>query len=124
MGNISKKLLNQAFHLVKDPNRLQALVRQSTLKAEAGRKIGRGFLAQLRSLFRLTKAYAKGDYREIPYRSLALAVGALLYFLNPMDLIPDFILTMGFLDDAAVVGTVLASLKSDLEAFQRWEQFT
>jgi uncharacterized membrane protein YkvA (DUF1232 family) len=125
MSKISKQLfhelLRKAFQIARNPQNLQDLLRQSTLKAEAGRRIGTGFLNQLRSLFRLTKAYTKGDYREIPYRSLAIAVGALLYFINPMDLIPDFILT-GLLDDAAVVGMVMASLKNDIDAFTRWEK--
>ncbi len=120
MGRMQKMLFQQAVGLVRDPSRLQSFLKEGAEKAEGHRKIGGGFLAQLRSLFRLTKAYTKGEYRAVPLKSLLAALGALLYFVNPMDLIPDLLLG-GLLDDAAVVGMVLASLKSDLERFQGWE---
>ena len=39
-----------------------------------------------------------------------LALGALLYFLNPSDLIPDAMLGVGYLDDYAVLSMVVAKL--------------
>jgi uncharacterized membrane protein YkvA (DUF1232 family) len=50
------------------------------------------------------------------------AVGAaLLYWLMPLDLIPDPILALGFIDDAAILGWVLKRLSDDLAAFRAWE---
>lgn len=120
MKKIPLKLVQQAGQFLREPQRLQGLIDESTAKAEENRRIGRGFLAQLRALFRLASAYMRGEYRDIPVRSVAAVVAALLYFINPMDLFPDVLLA-GFIDDAAVVGLVLASLKRDLEAFSRWE---
>jgi uncharacterized membrane protein YkvA (DUF1232 family) len=40
----------------------------------------------------------------------ALIAGALLYFLNPLDLVADALIGIGFLDDAGVVAIVLKKL--------------
>jgi len=113
MNKIHRIALTHAASLLKDPARLQNFLKESSEKAETHRRVGQGLLFQLRSLYRLVRAWTNGNYRQVPRKSVLAAVGALLYFLNPMDLIPDFILVGGLLDDAAVVGMVLASLKSD-----------
>ena len=70
---------------------------------------------------RLARAWAGGDYRRVPWKSLVLVVAGLLYFLAPVDAIPDFIPVLGFLDDAAVIAYVLRALQADVRAFEEWE---
>jgi uncharacterized membrane protein YkvA (DUF1232 family) len=72
-------------------------------------------------LIRLAKAYGRGDYRRVPVKSLVLATAALLYFVTPFDLFPDFIVGTGFLDDAVVVAYVLKAIRDDLARFEDWE---
>ena len=43
----------------------------------------------------------------------AIAAG-LIYFVSPIDAIPDLIGLVGYADDAAVIGTVLATVKNHL----------
>ena len=52
------------------------------------------------------------------------AVGAVVYFVSLIDLIPDFIVGVGLVDDVAVIGWVLKSIKKDLEEFREWETQT
>lgn len=54
----------------------------------------------------LTALSAKG----IPMRQKMLALGAILYFVNPIDLIPDAIPVAGYLDDFGVLAIVTAIL--------------
>jgi uncharacterized membrane protein YkvA (DUF1232 family) len=49
-------------------------------------------------------------------KSRALAAGALLYFINPFDLIPDALAGVGYLDDFAVLTLVCAHLARDSKA--------
>jgi uncharacterized membrane protein YkvA (DUF1232 family) len=42
----------------------------------------------------------------------AIAVGALIYFISPIDLIPDHIPVVGYLDDLAVLSLAVNSLTS------------
>ena len=84
-----------------------------------------GPLSELRetlsACLRLLRAWAGGGYREIPSSSLVSIVAALIYFVAPVDLVPDFILGLGLVDDAALLGWVVSSLRRDLERFAAWE---
>ncbi|MFV8225430.1 YkvA family protein [Christiangramia aquimixticola] len=72
-------------------------------------------------LFSLVKDYARGDYREVPFNIIAAAGAALLYVLSPIDLIPDFIPVLGYLDDAAVVAFCLNLMEKDLITYKVWK---
>ncbi len=45
--------------------------------------------------------------RDTPWYIKGLAVAAALYLISPFDLIPDWILGPGFIDDIAVVSLLL-----------------
>lgn len=112
---------NRAETYAKDPAKLNGLVSEATRKAK-GRKRSIGvWWGLLMATLRLIRAYAKGSYRGIPWRSLLMLVAAVLYFVMPFDLIPDFILGFGMLDDIALLGWVLHTFSSDIERFQKWE---
>ena len=53
--------------------------------------------------------------KETPVRSKAIAIGALIYFLNPIDLIPDHIPVIGYLDDLAVLTLAANTLHKSAE---------
>ncbi len=94
---------------------------------QAGKKLVRheGALSHvvedLRTMIRLAYAWGHRAYPSIPWRSLLYVVAALLYFLNPVDLIPDALAGVGFVDDMAVIGAVVRAIRLDLDAFRQWE---
>jgi uncharacterized membrane protein YkvA (DUF1232 family) len=69
----------------------------------------------------MLRAYRQGDYKEIPWQSLVLILASLLYFVSPIDFIPDLLPLVGFTDDIAVIFWVYNSIKSDIENFRQWE---
>lgn len=73
------------------------------------------------ALFRLIKAYATGTYREIPWNSLVMIIASVIYFVMPIDLIPDFIPALGLLDDAALLAWTIKTFSEDIDAFLEWE---
>jgi uncharacterized membrane protein YkvA (DUF1232 family) len=73
-------------------------------------------------LGRLLRAYAQGEYRTIPWKSLLLIVAAVLYFINPIDLVPDLLPLVGLTDDFGVLFMVYRSLNADIEQFLEWEK--
>ncbi len=75
----------------------------------------------LTAMFRLFQAYIHKDYTRIPWGSIVLIVVAIIYFVSPFDLIPDWIPVAGFIDDAAVIGFVLKQISNDLDNFTKWE---
>ena len=76
--------------------------------------------AQLSLMIELLSAYVKGDYREVAGSTLISVVAALLYFVAPLDALPDFLFGWGLLDDAAVISYVSNQLRKELEAFKQW----
>jgi len=61
------------------------------------------------------------DYTAIPWKSLSLVAFAVLYFVIPTDFIPDFVFFVGLLDDIAIIGMVIRSIKDDIDLFLEWE---
>lgn len=66
----------------------------------------------------LTAYYAATD-AATPWHVQATLLGALAYFVMPADLVPDFILGLGFTDDAAVLAVALKSLTGQVRPGHR-----
>ena len=117
-----REATSKAESYANDPERLRKLFEDATKKS---RSIPKGPFAEtwayLMAMLRLIRAYYTGAYREIPWQSLVLIIIAVIYFVSPIDLIPDWIPVIGLIDDAFVVGLVLKSVKDDLDAFMEWE---
>lgn len=103
---------------------LEALLKkQKSIEAKV-RGSGRlkRFSTDVKLMFSLVRDYWRGEYRQIPWKSIAAIAAALLYVLNPLDLIPDALLLVGLIDDAAVVATVLVWVESDLYRYAAWKE--
>ena len=69
----------------------------------------------------MMRAYIKKQYTDVSMGTILLAVGGLLYVVAPADLVPDFILGAGLLDDAAVLGMILQAMHIDLKKYKKWQ---
>ena len=77
-------------------------------------------LSAIPLLISMIKSYFRKEYTEIPAGTLLAVGGALLYWLSPIDLIPDVVPVIGYVDDAAVVAAALALIRTDLDAYKQW----
>ncbi|MDE0491347.1 YkvA family protein [Psychrobacter sp. A3] len=80
-----------------------------------------GYAKDLLLLMSLVKDYYQGNYRNIPYKTISAAVVGLLYVLNPIDIIPDFIPFIGHIDDALVLKFCLKMIDKDLTKYKKWK---
>src|SRR5690606_779274 len=71
---------------------------------------------------RMGKAYKSKRYTKIPWRSMVLIIGGWVYFVMPLDLIPDFLPAIGFLDDATIMTWIFSALRQDIEAFEECDR--
>lgn len=107
---------------LKDTDEAAKLDKEATKKAKLHQVDLGDTFEDLQTLLRLTRAYAKGDYRELPMRTMVAAVAAVVYFVSPLDAIPDALPGVGFIDDAAVLLFVVKTISKDLDDYRAWEQ--
>lgn len=74
------------------------------------------------TLVRLVRRYASGDYRQVSNATIVSGLAVLLYVLSPIDLIPDFIPVIGFLDDLSLVSWFVGKFQDEIIKFQEWEK--
>ncbi|OEY66257.1 YkvA family protein [Marinobacter sp. X15-166B] len=103
---------------------LEALLARQHRIEERVKNSGRlaRFGTDIQLMFALLRDYWHGHYRTVPWKAIAAVAGALLYLLNPLDLIPDLIPGFGLLDDAGVVAVCLTLVEADLFRYAAWRE--
>jgi uncharacterized membrane protein YkvA (DUF1232 family) len=61
-----------------------------------------------------------GKY-PVPKKTLIVGIFALLYLINPIDIVPDFIPLLGFADDIAALAFAASLIKDDLNKYKVWK---
>jgi uncharacterized membrane protein YkvA (DUF1232 family) len=75
---------------------------------------------QLKLLAAMLLDWAAGRYRQVPWATLLTITGALVYFLMPLDAIPDPIIGLGLLDDMGVLAKSWQFARQDIESYREW----
>jgi uncharacterized membrane protein YkvA (DUF1232 family) len=82
-----------------------------------------GVATRLKALPRLVWATFRGEYAGTSRARLLAIVGALLYVVSPVDLVPELVLPfIGLGDDAVVISWIAVALINDTESFLSWER--
>jgi uncharacterized membrane protein YkvA (DUF1232 family) len=76
------------------------------------------------TLVRMVRSYVSGEYREIETSTIISGFAVLLYVLSPLDLVPDFIPVLGFLDDLSLVSWFLGKFQAEITRYRDWENRT
>lgn len=111
----------KAEKLIESNEQLQELISAGSEKATQKKEQMKDVWSDLQTLLSLVTAWWKKDYQEIPWKTILYAAAAIVYFVSPIDLVPDFIPIAGFLDDITVISFVVKSLKNDLDKFKLWQ---
>ena len=115
--------LRLADLLVNSRERLRDLATQATGKLSGVASIRIDTVRdQLNLCIALVRSWMRGEYDGVSRQTIVAVTAALLYFVVPFDLIPDFLLGWGFVDDASVVGYVMAMLAAEMDAFRQWQE--
>lgn len=116
-----KKGYDEAEKLLHDVDELERFLQRLEKKLKtipiAGNK-----LAVLPTMVSLVRNYIKKEYTDIPIGTVIAIVSALVYFVSPIDIVPDSIPVLGYFDDAAVVGACWKLVESDIDEYERWRE--
>lgn len=90
------------------------------LQSEGGGSTFQKIKAKVKSLGLLLRHFANGSYRNIETKNIIIILAGLIYFLSPIDLIPDILPVVGFADDIALITFIYNSMAEELEKFDLW----
>ena len=111
----TQRVLSRRFRVV-------LLVRDAYERMTAHPSVLSAVWTDLRTMMRLLLRWASRSYRQVSWTPLVVIVGALIYFVTPLDAIPDALGAIGFVDDVTVISTAVQSIREELRQFRAWEQ--
>lgn len=109
----------EAEVLLQDEDKLERLLQRLEMKLKLIPKVG-GRLAEIPTMVSMVRSYIRKEYTDIPIGTIIAIISALLYFVSPLDIIPDTIPGVGHLDDAMVIGICLTLVESDVQEYVHW----
>ncbi len=122
---VMEKLREKGEKVLNEDNLNETISRASSKIEEERKKPDskiNELLDQIGDILSLLKDYVKGVYREVPVTTIVLFVGAVAYFVLPIDAIPDSIPGVGYIDDSTILNLVLVSFQADLLRYMEWKK--
>ena len=118
------RLKKRAEKIVSDHGALKKLLEKTRKKLEATEKddsLMKKLMEYIKLISRMLSNYLSGKYNETPWQTVVMLIAGLLYFLTPLDAIPDFIPIGGLIDDATVLVWLGKCFREDLANYKAWE---
>ncbi|PRY12010.1 uncharacterized membrane protein YkvA (DUF1232 family) [Pontibacter ummariensis] len=119
-----KKFMGKASGLFAKPLKMGLMLTTAYKKLVNTESTASGFdqvKDYMQTFIRLVKAYMNGDYRNVATKSLVIGVAVLLYFVSPLDIIPDFLPALGILDDISLMAWFMDTFQKEIVKFRQWE---
>jgi len=117
--------VKSAKSYVEDAQRLRALFQEAAKEAVSmPRDPFKETWPYFQTMLRLIRAYYRGDYHNLDESTLVVIIAAIIYVVNPLDVIPDALPAIGFLDDATVLALAVRRTRQTLDDFMTWETTT
>lgn len=118
-ARITQSLMGKAKEYMGDSERMKELLSSASVKVKDNNQLA-GMIDDIGLALNLARDFTKKNYNDVSKASIAAIVAGIIYLVNPMDIIPDFLFA-GFLDDAAVLGYILSRVKDELEKYRSWK---
>ena len=120
-----KEYISKAKKIINDDEKLKKLIEDFLKKLKeisSDKKTSAKLNDSLRLFIRIINAYTSKEYTYVPWKTICLIVAGLIYFIYPVDLIPDFIPVSGLIDDIALIAWIYESIQDDIDNFLEWEK--
>ena len=104
-----------------DDDKMEELFRKFEEKLKMIPKVG-DKASELAVMLSMVRAYSKKQYTAVPTKTILFCIGAIIYIVYPFDLIPDYVIGFGQMDDILVIGLLLRTIHPDLVQYKRWQE--
>ena len=111
----------QAKNLLHDQDKVEAFLQRLEIKLKAVPVVG-DRLTNILVMASLIRSFIRKEYTDIPIGTIIAIISALVYFVSPIDIIPDGIPVFGYIDDAAVVAACWTLVESDVKEYITWRE--
>lgn len=111
---------DKAMFFLKNDEKMDELLAGFESKLKLVPRVGHR-LADIPVMVAMLRSYVRREYTKVPLDTILLAVAAVLYVVNPLDVVPDVLAGLGYLDDATALGIVLNAIHSDVVDFKKWQ---
>lgn len=112
----------KAEKILNDPKQAKVILEKTKRKMEHPSKSFEDFRTELKTLYDFGSDYFNKSYRDVSLKTMAIVVFALVYFVVPTDIIPDFLLGAGYIDDSMVILWSFRSLKKEIKKYKDWKE--
>jgi len=116
-----KRAFKNAEKIVNDKSKILDIISKGIDKAKINKKAIQSVWDDLHLLIELVRAWVKGEYKHPSWTFIVSVVAAIIYFLNPFDIIPDVIFGIGYMDDIAVIRFVINAFAKEINKFREWK---
>lgn len=120
IGIMEKK----AERLINDKSRFDRFLTRAAKFVRKARKLPViGDVAEdCATMIELLRDWGEKRYTSLPIRSITLSAAALIYLLSPLDIIPDSLPIVGYVDDVGVItGVLKLGIGADLDKYREWQ---
>ena len=119
IADIYENFKEKAVEFLKDGDKVEDLLLRVEAKLKEVPNLG-DKLAYIPQLVLMVRSYILKEYTDIEMVEIVGIIAALIYFVSPIDVLPDGIPGLGFLDDAIVVGIILKWCQDDIDKYMDW----
>ena len=119
--NIYEGSKTDAAGILKDQAMAQQVLADAIIRAEELTNQLPSVKDTINTMLELTADYLSGEYDQASFDVMVKIMAAIIYMMIPLDVLPDFIPPMGFIDDALIIGLVASEETESLQQYIKWK---
>lgn len=79
------------------------------------------YLNDIAMLCDMISDYIDKSYTVVPIATIICILASIIYLVSPIDLLPDTLPGIGYLDDIGLMGVIIEALSNDINSYREWK---
>jgi uncharacterized membrane protein YkvA (DUF1232 family) len=110
----------EAVNIISDEQKTEGLLQKALSTMEKVPGLGK-YVDEIKYMCSMVRDYIKKEYTDVKPATIIAVVASLVYLVSPIDIIPDYIPIVGYLDDMAVLAYAIKMTHNEIEAYKLWK---